>query len=362
MSTEHPAVSALETLTLRRPDDWHLHLRDGEMLAAVLPATAAVFARAIVMPNLAPPVTSIPAARAYRQRIRAALPPESDFTPLMTCYLTDDTDPQTLREGRKDGVFTAAKLYPAGATTNSAQGVTDIPRIYPLLETMERIDLPLLVHGEVVDPRVDIFDREAVFIDTVLRPIRHRFPGLRIVFEHLTTARGVAYVESQPKHLGATITPHHLMLDRNDLLVGGIRPHLYCLPIAKRDADRQALRRAATCGDPRFFLGTDSAPHPRSAKECACGCAGIFNAPVALACLAQVFEAQGALDRLEAFTSVHGAAFYRLPPNAGTIELHRHERPVRHPPELAAGVDTITVFDPGIDLQWRLERREKGPV
>ncbi|MEJ2643212.1 MAG: dihydroorotase, partial [Desulfosarcinaceae bacterium] len=343
------------------PDDWHLHLRDGEILGATLPFTADLFARAIVMPNLVPPVTTVERARAYRERIRAALPPESDFTPLMTCYLTDDTHPQTLRQGQEQGVFTAAKLYPAGATTNSAAGVTDIPRIYPLLETMEKIDLPLLVHGEVVDPKVDIFDREAVFIDTVLRPIRDRFPGLRIVFEHLTTAAAVAYVQSQEENLGATITPHHLMIDRNDLLVGGIRPHRYCLPIAKRDADRLALRQAAVSGDRRFFLGTDSAPHPRSAKECACGCAGIFNAPVALACLAQVFEEAGALDRLEAFVSAHGAAFYGLPPNATTIELCRHERPLPPRREIAArsaaGADTITVFDAGIGLHWWPERR-----
>jgi dihydroorotase len=347
---------------MRTPDDWHLHLRDGELLTAVLPASAAVFARAIVMPNLAPPVTTIELASAYRQRILAALPPEADFTPLMTCYLTDDTDPQTLREGHEGGVFTAAKLYPAGATTNSARGVTDIPRIYPLLETMETIGLPLLVHGEVVDPQVDIFDREAVFIDTVLCPIRRRFPGLKIVFEHLTTATGVAYVTSQAENLGATLTPHHLMIQRNDLLVGGLRPHLYCLPIVKRDADRLALRQAATSGDPRFFLGTDSAPHPRSAKECACGCAGIFNAPVALACLAQVFEAEGALDRLEAFTSEHGAAFYGLPLNNGTITLRRYAGPVHFAPELAVGAETVTVFNPGIDLQWSLERREMRPV
>jgi dihydroorotase len=222
---------------------------------------------------------------------------------------------------------------------------------------METIGLPLLVHGEVVDPQVDIFDREAVFIDRVLRPIRRRFPGLKIVFEHLTTATGVAYVASQAENMGATLTPHHLMIQRNDLLVGGIRPHLYCLPIVKRDADRLALRQAATSGDPRFFLGTDSAPHPRSAKECACGCAGIFNAPVALACLAEVFEAEGTLDRLEAFTSEHGAAFYGLGPNAGTITLRRHEGPVQHAAELASGSDTVTVFDPGIDLHWSLERR-----
>jgi dihydroorotase len=306
------------------------------------------------MPNLVPPVTTIESTLAYRKRIRAALPPEAEFTPLMTCYLTDDTNPETLREGQKRGVFTAAKLYPAGATTNSALGVTDIPRIYPLLETMEQIDLPLLVHGEVVDPRVDIFDREAVFIDKVLGPIRDRFPGLRIVFEHLTTATAVSYVQSQPQNLGATITPHHLLIDRNDLLVGGIRPHLYCLPIAKRDGDRLALRQAAVSGDPRFFLGTDSAPHPRSAKECACGCAGIFNAPVALACLAQVFEEEGALDRLEAFVSGHGAAFYDLPLNDGAIEFCRLERPIQTPDVVSAGRDVIQIFMPGSGLCWSI--------
>lgn len=359
MSAE--TTRTLKTMSLRKPDDWHLHLRDGHILKAVLPSSARVFARAIVMPNLVPPVTTVDGARAYRERILAALPMDTEFTPLMTCYLTDETDTETLREGQKAGIFTAAKLYPAGATTNSALGVTNIPRIYPLLETMEQIGLPLLVHGEVVDPQVDIFDREAVFIDKVLGPIRERFPGLRIVFEHLTTAAAVAYVQSQTENLGATLTPHHLLIDRNDLLVGGIRPHLYCLPIAKRAADRLALRQAAVSGDRRFFLGTDSAPHPRAAKECACGCGGIFNAPVALACLAQVFEAEGALDRLEAFVSAHGAAFYGLPPNAGTIELYRHERPLRPVPELTAGADTISVFDPGVDLHWWPGGRDMHP-
>jgi dihydroorotase len=343
-----------QKLRLRRPDDWHLHLRDGDILKAVLPFTAKVFARAIVMPNLVPPVTTVERARAYRERVLAALPAETDFTPLMTCYLTDDTEPETLREGKKQGVFTAAKLYPAGATTNSAQGVTDIARIYTLLEVMEKIDLPLLVHGEVVDPRVDIFDREAVFIDRVLGPIRDRFAGLRIVFEHLTTAVAVAYVQSQAENLGATITPHHLMIDRNHLLVGGIRPHLYCLPIAKRDADRRALRQAAVSGDRRFFLGTDSAPHPRAAKECACGCAGIFNAPNALPCLAQVFEEEGALDRLEAFVSEYGAAFYDLPLNGEQIELCRRERPGKTLEEIGAGQESIQVFPSGSELFWAL--------
>ncbi|MDJ0783871.1 MAG: dihydroorotase [Desulfosarcinaceae bacterium] len=352
MSESQPPISARKRLVLRRPDDWHLHLRDGELLKAVLPATARVFERAIVMPNLVPPVATVDAALAYRERIRKALPRGSAFTPLMTCYLTEETLPETLREGQRRGVFTAAKLYPAGATTNSAAGVSDIHRIHPLLTTMEKIGLPLLVHGEVVDPAVDIFDREAVFIEAVLDPLRKQFPGLRIVFEHLTSAAGVAYVQAQSAHLGATITPHHLIINRNHILVGGIRPHLYCLPIAKRDADRQALRRAATSGDPRFFLGTDSAPHPRSAKECACGCAGIFNAPNALPCLAQVFEEEGALDRLEAFVSAHGAQFYGLPLNKGQLTLHRQDRPAPAPSAVHAGQASLQVFDPGFALYW----------
>jgi dihydroorotase len=345
-------TSSNQRIHLRKPDDWHLHLRDGDILSTVLPASAKVFGRAIVMPNLVPPVTTVEGARAYRERILAALPSETKFTPLMTCYLTDDTASETLRQGQKEGVFTAAKLYPAGATTNSAAGVTDIPRIYPLLETMEKTGLPLLIHGEVVDPRVDIFDREAVFIDTVLSPIRDRFPGLRIVFEHLTTAAAVAYVQAQARNLGATITPHHLMIDRNDILVGGIRPHLYCLPIAKRDADRLALRQAAVSGDGRFFLGTDSAPHLRSAKECACGCAGIFNAPVALACLAQVFEEEGCLERLEAFVSEHGANFYGLPLNGDRIELCRQDHPIQVPCEVGSAQETIQVFASATQLFW----------
>lgn len=345
-------TSVTKRITLRRPDDWHLHLRDGDILRAVLPATAAVFARAIVMPNLVPPVTTLALAKTYRQRILAALPSGSEFTPLMTCYLTDDTDPRELREGQESGGFTAAKLYPAGATTNSALGVSDIPGIYPLLEAMEKMGLPLLVHGEVVTPGVDIFDREAVFIDQVLIPIRKRFAGLKIVFEHVTTARAVDYVKEQNANLGATITPHHLMIDRNDLLVGGIRPHLYCLPIAKREKDRQALIRVATSGDPRFFLGTDSAPHLQVTKECACGCAGIFNAPNVMPCLAQVFDFEDGLDHLEGFVSEHGANFYGLPLNGGQIELCRHSRPLPQQAVVMAGADAIQVFDPGCDLCW----------
>ena len=356
MSEEIQSAPAIQRITLRQPDDWHLHLRDGDILKAVLPATAAVFARGIVMPNLVPPVTSLALARAYRERILAALPPGCDFTPLMTCYLTDDTKPQELREGYQDGVFTAAKLYPAGATTNSARGVSDIRSIYPLLAAMEKTGLPLLVHGEVVTPGVDIFDREAVFIDTVLIPIRRRFAGLKIVFEHVTTARAVAYVQEQKASLGATITPHHLMINRNALLVGGIRPHYYCLPIAKREADRLALRVAATSGDRRFFLGTDSAPHLRATKECACGCAGIFNAVNAIPCLAQVFEEEGALERLEGFASEHGAKFYGLPLNEGRMELRRHSDPVQQPAVVMAGEEAVQVFEPGCALHWSVSR------
>lgn len=355
MSEEIQSASAIKCITLRQPDDWHLHLRDGDILKAVLPATAEVFARAIVMPNLAPPVTTLELAKAYRERILAALPSDSEFTPLMTCYLTDDTDPRELREGKESGVFTAAKLYPAGATTNSAQGVSDIERIYPLLEVMEKIGLPLLVHGEVVTPGVDIFDREAVFIDDVLSPIHASFPGLKIVFEHLTTATAVAYVQAQKENVGATITPHHLMINRNALLVGGIRPHLYCLPIAKREKDRQALIGAATSGDRRFFLGTDSAPHLQATKECACGCAGIFNAPNVLPCLAQVFELEDALERLAGFVSEHGANFYGLPLNSGQIELRRHHRPLPQQASVMAGEEAIQVFDPGCELCWSVE-------
>ena len=272
----------MQSLTIRTPDDWHLHLRDGAMLRAVLPFTAARFARAIIMPNLSPPVTTVAAASAYRARIEAALPPGASFTPLMTCYLTDETDPNELARGHAAGVWVAAKLYPAHATTNSAAGVTDLARIASCLERLERIGMPLLVHGEVTDPEVDIFDRETVFLDRVLDPLLARHAGLRVVLEHVTTAAAVAFVEAGPPQLAATITPQHLMVNRNAMLVGGIRPHLYCLPILKTEADRRALRRAATSGYAKFFLGTDSAPHAVCAKETACGCAGCFTAPAAL--------------------------------------------------------------------------------
>src|ERR1700730_5890099 len=289
----------VERITMRRPDDWHVHLRDGAMLAAVVPFTARQFARAIVMPTLVPPVTGVTAALAYRERILAALPAGVAFTPLMTCYMTDTTDPQELARGWEEGIFTAAKLYPAHATTNSASGVTDYHRIAPVLERMTALGMPLLMHGEVTDPEVDVFDREAVFIDRGLEPLRRRLPQLPATPEHVTTLEAVDYVISGGPHLAATITAHHLVINRNAIFAGGIRPHLYCLPIAKREKHRLALRRAATSGDKRFFLGTDSAPHALSTKETACGCAGIFTGPCALEIYTEVFEEEAALDRLE---------------------------------------------------------------
>lgn len=293
------------------------------MLAAVLPWTARVFGRGIIMPNLKPPVRSRADANAYRERILACLPPEHPFEPLMTSYLTDTSDADDLAAGFAEGIFTAAKLYPAGATTNSEHGVSDVRRLDKVLETMQRIGMPLLVHGEVTDPEIDIFDREAVFIEQVLEPLRQRFPGLRVVFEHITTAQAVNYVLSVPEGLGATITPHHLMINRNALFAGGLRPHNYCLPVAKREHHRLALRRAATSGDGRFFLGTDSAPHPVHAKEADCGCAGIFNAPTTMGCVAEVFEEEQALAQLEGFCSRHGANFYGLATHVDRITLAR---------------------------------------
>jgi dihydroorotase len=341
-----------ETITLRRPDDWHVHLRDGAMLAAVTPYTAHQFARAIVMPNLVPPVTTIAAARTYRDRIFGALPGENDFTPLMTCYLTDATDPEEVARGYEEGVFAAVKLYPAHATTNSALGVTNYDRILPVLERMARLGMPLLIHGETTDPEIDVFDREAVFIDRVLDPLRRRFWELRIVLEHITTEEAVAYVGSSDRNLAATITAHHLVINRNAIFAGGIRPHLYCLPIAKREKHRLALRRAATSGDRKFFLGTDSAPHAIPGKETACGCAGIFTAPRALETYAEVFEEEAALDRLEAFASLNGPAFYRLPPNEARITLRREPSAV--PECIGEGATAVIPFRAGETLRWRL--------
>jgi dihydroorotase len=342
-----------DTLTIRRPDDWHVHLRDGAMLAAVARYTARQFARAIVMPNLTPPVTTVAAAEAYRDRILAALPADARFTPLMTCYLTDDADPGKLARGHEAGVFTAAKLYPAHATTNSAHGVTAIGNIYPALERMQAIGMPLLVHGEVTDPEVDIFDREAVFVERILAPLARDLPALRIVFEHVTTAEAVAFVEASGPHVAATVTPQHMAINRNAIFAGGLRPHAYCLPVAKREHHRLAVRRAATSGSPKFFLGTDSAPHAVEAKESACGCAGIFNAPFAMECYAAMFEADGALDRLEAFASLNGPAFYGLPPNEERVTLRRTASPV--PESIEAAGTRLIPFQAGEILPWRYE-------
>jgi dihydroorotase len=342
----------VETITMRRPDDWHVHLRDGAMLAAVVPFTARQFARAIVMPNLVPPVTRVAAALAYRERILAALPAGVTFTPLMTCYLSDTTDPQEVARGHYEGVFTAAKLYPAHATTNSAFGVTDYQRISPVLERMTALGMPLLIHGEVTDPEVDVFDREAVFIERVLDPLRRRLPELRIVLEHITTEEAVDYVGSAGPNLAATITAHHLVINRNAIFAGGIRPHLYCLPIAKREKHRQALRRAATSGNLRFFLGTDSAPHAVAAKETACGCAGIFTAACALELYAEVFEEEEALDRLEGFAALNGPGFYRMPVNDSRVTLRREPHPV--PDHIGEDEEAVIPFRAGETLRWRM--------
>jgi dihydroorotase len=332
------------TITIRKPDDWHVHLRDGEMLIRVAPYTARQFARAIVMPNLDPPITTAEAARAYRKRILVATDP--GFTPLMTCYLTDSSNPDEIAQGFAEGVWVAAKLYPAGATTNSASGVTDIRNIYPVLARMEKIGMVLCVHGEVTDAGVDVFDREAVFIDRVLSRLVSDFPELKIVLEHITTSDAVDFVSSG--RVAATITPQHLIISRNAMFAGGIRPHAYCLPVAKREEHRIAVRKAAVSGKPNIFLGTDSAPHARHAKESACGCAGIFNAPYALESYATVFEEEDALDKLEAFASVNGARFYDLPVNEETVTLEQWA--VEVPEE----IDGLVPFQAGETLRWRL--------
>lgn len=341
-----------ESLTIRRPDDWHVHLRDDTMLRGVAGHTARQFARAIVMPNLSPPVTTTAAARAYRERILAAVPAGLAFEPLMTAYLTDSTDGADLARGKAEGVLTAAKLYPANATTNSAHGVTDIARMAPIFAAMEAAGLVLCVHGEVTESEVDVFDREAAFIDRYLARIVREFPGLRIVLEHITTREGVDFVEDAGPNVAGTITPQHLHLNRNAMLVGGMRPHAYCLPVAKREIHRLALRKAATSGSGRFFLGTDSAPHPKEAKESACGCAGIFNAPFALESYVQVFEDEGALDRFEGFASLAGPAFYGLPVNEERVTLDRV--PVEVPETIDAGGAAIVPFHAGETLNWRL--------
>ncbi len=336
---------------MRRPDDWHVHLRDGPMLAGVVNFTARQFARAIVMPNLNPPVTTVAAAEAYRSRILAALEPGLSFTPLMTCYLTDNIDAGEIERGFAAGVFTACKLYPAHATTNSSHGVTDIKNIHAALETMQRIGMPLLLHGEVTEKHVDIFDREAVFIDRILFKLVRDFPALKIVLEHITTEEAANFVAEGPATLAATITPHHLDYNRNAMFEGGIRPHFYCLPVAKREHHRLALRKAATSSSPKFFLGTDSAPHAVHAKEAACGCAGVFCAPHALESYAKVFDEEGAMDRFEAFASENGPLFYGLPLNEERITLTRETQSV--PDRISAGGTEIVPFHAGAQLAWR---------
>ncbi|CAI0942523.1 dihydroorotase [Serratia entomophila] len=346
-------TAQLQALKIRRPDDWHIHLRDDEMLKTVVPYTSQVFGRAIVMPNLAPPITTVAAARAYRERILAAVPQGHNFTPLMTCYLTNFLSANELVSGFEQGVFTAAKLYPANATTNSSHGVSDVKGIYPLFEQMQKIGMPLLIHGEVTDAHVDIFDREARFIDQVMEPIRRQFPELKIVFEHITTQEAAQYVQEGNRFLGATITPQHLMFNRNHMLVGGIRPHLFCLPILKRNTHQEALRKAVASGSDRFFLGTDSAPHAKHRKESSCGCAGVFNAPNAIPAYATVFDQLGALEHLEAFCSLNGPRFYGLPVNEEIIELQRV--PTTQPEEIALGGESVIPFLAGETLSWSLK-------
>ena len=339
-----------KTLTIRRPDDWHLHLRDGDMLRAVLPHTSRHFARAIIMPNLVPPVVTADDARAYRDRIMAALPEGDDFKPLMTLYLTEDTDPADVAAAHAEGLITAVKLYPAGATTNSASGVSNFANVANVLEKMAEIGLPLCMHGEVTDGDVDIFDREAVFIDRILDPMRRDHPELRVVMEHITTSNAVDYVHANEKNLGATITTHHLVINRNHILAGGIKPHYYCLPVAKREEHRLALRAAATSGDARFFLGTDSAPHTDVNKLLPCGCAGCFTALNTMSILAEVFEQDSALNKLEAFASLNGPAYYGLAPNEATLTLTRNAP--TYPDHIHTSEGPVTVFDPAMPLNW----------
>lgn len=350
------------TLTLTRPDDWHVHFRDGDMLRAVLPATADHFGRALVMPNLAPPVVTAADARAYRDRIRAVMPEGADFTPMMTLYLTEDTDPDDVAQAHAEGTAIAVKLYPAGATTNSSSGVRDFDKVRGVLERMAEIGMPLCVHGEVTDHDIDIFDREAVFIDRVLQPIRRKVPDLKVVMEHITTQTAVDYVRDSRKKLAATITTHHLIINRNAILAGGIRPHYYCLPVAKREKHRLALVQAAVSGDGRFFLGTDSAPHTDTAKLDPCGCAGIFTASVTLSCLAEVFEAAGKLSMLERFASLNGARFYGVEPNPAKVTLTKSD-PLALPPPVQTADGPVTIFDPGFPLHWHVTtHKDEAPA
>ncbi|MFD1744810.1 dihydroorotase [Rhizobium helianthi] len=348
----------MKTISIRRPDDWHLHLRDGAMLSGVIGDTSRHFARAIIMPNLVPPVVTTADARAYQQRILDAIPAGHRFEPLMTLYLTDHTDPNDVEEGKKSGLIKAVKLYPAGATTNSHGGVRDLDKAMPVLERMAKVGLNLCVHGEVTTPEVDIFDREAVFIEEKLDLIRRRIPELKITMEHVTSKVGVDYILASDQNLAGSITTHHLIINRNAILVGGIRPHYYCLPIAKRERDRQALRKAATSGDRRFFLGTDSAPHVDGMKECACGCAGIYTSINTMSCLAHVFEEENALDRLEGFTSLHGPAWYGLPVNDEMMVLEKRDEPLVYPAKVETGAGPVTVFDPQFPLHWAVRESE----
>ncbi|TFV96595.1 dihydroorotase [Oxalobacteraceae bacterium OM1] len=345
-------IDTPHTLTITRPDDWHLHLRDGAAMASVLPHSARQFGRAIVMPNLKPPVTTVAQAAAYRERILTALPADADFEPLMTLYLTDNTPPDEIRRARDSGFVHAVKLYPAGATTNSDAGVTSLAKCYAALEVMQELGIPFLVHGEVTDPAVDIFDREAVFIDRVMQPLRRDMPDLKVVFEHITTKDAAQYVASADARIGATITAHHLLYNRNEIFKGGIRPHYYCLPVLKREEHRQALVAAATSGNPKFFLGTDSAPHPKGLKEHACGCAGCYTALHAMELYAEAFDRAGALDKLEDFASLNGPAFYSLPRNAGSITLQRETWTV--PAELPMGEATVVPLNGGEAIHWKL--------
>ena len=342
----------IQSLTIIRPDDWHLHLRDGAALAAVLPHTARQFARAIVMPNLKPPVTTTAQALAYRERILAALPEGMKFEPLMTLYLTDNTAPDEIRRAKDSGFIHAVKLYPAGATTNSDAGVTDLAKCTKVLEAMQEAGMPFLVHGEVTDAEIDLFDREAVFIERVMQPLKRSMPGLRVVFEHITTKEAAQYVAEADETVGATITAHHLLYNRNEIFKGGIRPHYYCLPVLKRETHRRALVAAATSGSPKFFLGTDSAPHAKGLKEHACGCAGCYTALHAMELYAQAFDQAGALDKLEGFASLHGPAFYRLPPNGSSVTLERTSWTI--PAELPFGDTTIVPLNSGEAMAWKL--------
>ncbi|MEL0098494.1 MAG: dihydroorotase [Opitutae bacterium] len=345
----------MRELTIQRPDDWHLHLRDGAMLSAVIGDTAQHFGRAIIMPNLVPPVVTMADAAAYRARIVACLDEADDFTPLLTLYLTETTNAADVAAAKSAGLIHALKLYPAGATTNSASGVRNLDCVMPVLEKMAEIGLPLCVHGEVTTPEVDIFDREAVFIDTVLDPLRHKLQDLRVVMEHVTTKDGIDYVRNGGNNIAATITTHHLFINRNHILAGGIRPHYYCLPVAKRETHRLALVEAAVSGNASFFLGTDSAPHLDVAKLSACGCAGIYTAPNTMSCLAHVFEAENALDRLEAFVSLNGPAFYRLPVNEQKMTLFKQDQPVVFPATRETPEGPLTIFDCGVPLYWAVK-------